>query len=65
MTNTDRASAAHDAIKQYNLSTLIKNQPQASRVPAWNLDAPVRVVVECHGDWGVEMWLDDPISLTP
>jgi len=64
MTDAYRAQAAHDAIKQYSLAAIYENPPQPRRVPAWNLDAPTRAIIECHDD-GAAMWLDDPASLNP
>jgi hypothetical protein len=59
-----RAQAAHDAMRKYNLENLSR-LPKTKRspiVPAWNLEAPRRMNIECN-DCGVSLWIDDPASV--
>ena len=58
---TDRDRAAHDAMRQYTLETLIQNPPK--RRELYPLDAETVTAYWISAEWGCEMWIDDPASI--
>ncbi len=60
MNQQDRAQAAHDDIRAYNLAMWADRKPRPS--PLYPLNDLVPCFAACHSD-GVELYVDDPAAI--